>query len=128
MANFTLTQVVNTPNQNIGEPESYSASLVISLVETAVNSAETQFTIAIDVSAVKAIAIVCDVDCTLCTNASIGGAPTNTIVLVANKPYIWKLGDYNTFKLTGDVTSMFVTVAGVVDGTFRVEGVQDATP
>lgn len=126
MANFSYTQVISTPNQSIGEPQNYSASSVISLNEVAANSATTQFNIAIDVSAVKAFAIVSDVAVTIKTNSST--VPDDTIVLVANKPYTWVLDSYDTFKLTVDVTSIFVVVAGTDDATVRIEGVQDATP
>lgn len=126
MASFTYTRVVSTPNQNIGEPESYSAGQVISVNETLPNSATTRVFQTVDVSALKAIAIVCSVACTVKTNSS--GSPDDTIVLVANKPYVWVLGDYAPLLLTVDVVSFYVVIAGVVDGVFKVEGVQDATP
>ncbi len=126
MASLTYRRIIETNNVTIGEPESYTGSAVISLSETVANSATTQVNCAIDVSAVKALAIVCSVACTVKTNSA--GSPDDTIVLLANKPYIWVLGDYNALLLDTDVVSFHVVVAGVVDGTFKVEGLQDATP
>ena len=103
-----------------------TASATISLSETIAGSATTQVFQAIDVSALKAICIKSTVAATLKTNSS--ESPDDTIVLVANQPYIWYDGDYNTCLLTADVVSIHCVVAGATAGTLTIEGVQDATP
>ena len=103
-----------------------TGSSVISLSETIAGSATTQISVAIDVSALKAIAIKSTVATTLKTNSS--GSPDDTIVLVADQPYVWFTGDYNASLLTVDITSIFFVVAGATAGTLTIEGVQDATP
>ena len=126
MANFALSQVVITPNQTINKQQTYSGSLGLSIVEVAAPSATTAIFFTLSVANTKAFTISCDVACTIKTNNST--TPANTLVLVANKPYVWVLDSYDTFKLTVDVTQIFVVVAGAVSGNVQIEAIVDATP
>ena len=123
----TWTNVVNvTGVATVAKTVSKSASAVISLSETIAGSGTTQVFQAIDVSAVAGIVINSTVAVTLKTNSS--GSPDNTIVLVADQPYIWYTAAYDTFKLTTDVVSIYCVVAVATAGTLTIEGVVDATP
>jgi hypothetical protein len=73
---------------------------------------------AIDISQVQALAFYSSVDLTVKTNSS--GSPTNTINLLAGKPYIWESGGYETCKITADVSSLYVTNASGVAAIFQV--------
>lgn len=126
MPNFTLTQVVSNSDGLIGEPQNYSGGLGLPLDETVPNSATTQLNIAIDISAVKAFCIVSSVDVTIKTNSA--SVPDDTLALLASKPYVWTIDSYDTFKLTADVTSIHVVVAGTEDARIQVKGVVDPTP
>ena len=79
-----------------------------------------------DVSQVQAIYIVSDQDLTFETND--GSSPDDTISLLANVPYIWHVNSYHAFKLTTDVTKLYLSNAGSSTATLRIEGVEDATP
>lgn len=94
--------------------------------EAIAGSATTQLFVPLDVSAVVGFAIVSTVATTLKTNSS--GSPDNTLALVANQPYIWHTGAYDTFKLTTDVVSMYFVVAGATAGTVTIAALIDPTP
>ena len=81
--------------------------------------------IAIDVSQVKAIQIACTGDVTLKTNSS--SSPSNTLQLVANVPYEYHQNSYNTFKLTQDVSKLYVTNNGSSTVRLTVRGLYDPT-
>lgn len=80
-------------------------------IDEPVAADQTDWTIAftLDVDACVAFYMVCDVEITVETNN--GGAPVDTIVLVAGVPYIWYTTNYDSFLLTTDVTALFVTTA-----------------
>lgn len=82
--------------------------------------------IAIDVSQVKSFLLLSTQDVTFKTNSS--GSPTNTIALKAGKPYVWTVDSYDTFKLTGDVTIVYITNASGADATVTLRGCYDSTP
>lgn len=85
-----------------------------------------QYTIAIDVSALEFIGIVCSKDATLETNSS--SSPANTITLKADEPYLWWKNAPWVNVLTTDVTAFFLTVAGAGTFDFQVNLLQDPTP
>ena len=57
-----------------------------------------------------------------------GEAPANTLNLLANIPYIWYTGKYDTLKITTDITKVFITNASGSTATIRIEAITDATP
>lgn len=85
-----------------------------------------QYTIAIDVSALELIVIMCTKDATLETNSA--GSPADTITLKAKEPYIWWKNAPWVNKLTTDVTAFYLTVAGTGTFDFHVAALQDPTP
>lgn len=85
-----------------------------------------QYIIAIDVSALEFIGIVCSKDATLETNSA--SSPANTITLKADEPYLWWKNAPWVNVLTTDVTAFFLTVAGTGTFDFQVNLLQDPTP
>lgn len=62
---------------------------------------------------------------TLEFNNATTGVPT--LILVANLPYYWATNFYDTFKLTANVTSLFVTNASGVAATLKIRALEDPT-
>lgn len=79
----------------------------------------------LDVSQVKAVVILSDQDLTLETNSS--GAPTNTLTLKANVPYIWYTNKPQALVFTGDITALYITNASASVATFKMEILVDPT-
>ena len=102
------------------------ASQTISGVSVPDSSADFFVEIAIDVSEIKSIFILSDVDMTLETND--GATPIDTINLKAGIPYIWHTDSYFTNILDTDVTGLYLTTGSVGVGTFELEVVTDPTP
>jgi hypothetical protein len=111
----------------VGDPPSYNGSGDISIQETIAVGTDTLVNIAVDVSAVKLCFIWSDRAITIETNAT-DASGGNTLTLVANVPYVWTTDSYNTFKLTADVTKMYVTNASGGSAQLVVKITQDATP
>lgn len=126
MATLSLTRTGAGAGQTISNTTSYTGSLGISLSEAIAGSSTTAITVAIDVSAVSAIILNSTVAATLKTNDA--GSPDDTLVLVANQPYLWHTTAYDTFKFGTDITSLHLVVAGGTAGTFTLEAVVDSTP
>lgn len=96
-------------------------------VGSGTNGGITQFSIAIDVSQVRGFWIKAAAALTLKTNSS--SAPDNTLVLKAGIPYYWSsTNSYDTFKLTIDVTTLFIVNASASATTCSCGYVFDATP
>ncbi len=111
---------------------SYSKTYIGTLVtvvdgETVANSVTDQLlTLSLDVSAVKAFYIVSDQNITIETNNA--STPTDTINLVANRPYEWDTDSYDSFLLTADVTAIYLTNASGSTATVYLEAVVDPSP
>lgn len=86
-----------------------------------------QINVAIDVSALKSIFIVCSKNALIETNS--GSAPDDTITLLAGVPFRWTNTSpfASPFDSAVDVTAIFVTAAGA-SGTLQMYVLQDATP
>jgi hypothetical protein len=80
---------------------------------------------ALDVSQVKAIAILSDQDLTLETNSS--SAPDNTLSLKANVPYIWYTNKPQALVFTTDITALYVTNASAAVASLKMEILVDPT-
>lgn len=89
-------------------------------------STDLQLTLAIDVSAMKSLVLVCDRDLTLKTNST--SVPDDTIALKAGEPVVWWTNCPYANLLTVDVTVIFVTLAAGAAATLKVRGLQDVTP
>ena len=85
-----------------------SGDTEVNVVETlAAGATNVNRPLALDVSQVVSFAMVATQACVVKTNSS--GSPANTINLAANVPYVWNSQSYDTFKLTTDVTALFLT-------------------
>ena len=68
----------------------------------------------------KAVLIVfrCTTAVTVLTNNSGGGGTTDTVVLIANVPWVWVSGGYVAQPLQNNVTKLYVSNTSGVAGTF----------
>jgi hypothetical protein len=83
--------------------------------------------VAIDVSALKSIAIVASGALTVKTNSS--SSPADTITLTDSmKAVIWYTGSVFDNPLTTDVTALYVSNAGADAVTFKLVALLDITP
>lgn len=116
---------VNAGDGEIRKSNSYTGTKRISASET-VPPASTDFEIVLPivVADVVSFMIVTSADMTIETNN--GTTPDDTLSLLAGVAYKWNSDSYDTFKLTTDVTSIFVT--STPGGTIQVESLEDATP
>jgi hypothetical protein len=80
----------------------------------------------VDVSQIQVIVMMSDQALTVETNSS--SAPTDTISLLANKPWIWHPNSYDANLLTTDVTALYLTNSSGSAATFELELIHDATP
>lgn len=80
----------------------------------------------LDVSACKSFFIKSDQAVTIETNSA--GSPANTLTLAANVPYYWDPSSLDTFKLTTDVTALYVTNASGETANLLVDAIYDSTP
>lgn len=111
--------------------ETVSASGEANIVETiGLNASNFLINLAIDISVLKSIYMLCTKDCTIYTNDVSGGSPDHTITLSAGIPYRWTTASpgASPFALdASDVTKIYVTAAGAA-GTLTINTLQDATP
>ena len=93
-----------------------------------VSTSETDYEINFDleVSACKSFYLESDQDVTFETNS--GAAADDTIALKANEPYVWHVNAYDSFLLSTDVTSVFITNASGSTATIYCLALFDATP
>lgn len=122
----TNTKAIVTAGGGLTYSKSYSGSAEVNISETIAVGTDTAVNCAIDVSAVKSFYVVSDKAITLETNSA--SSPTNTLVLKAGVPYTYDTDSYDTFKLTGDVTVIYVTNASGGDAALELRCVQDSTP
>ncbi len=124
----TITEQVQTPGRLIIKSTTHTSDSVAALhgVQVADSATDFEIAIAIDFSAVKSFYLVSDQDVTVETND--GSAPDDTLALKANEPYVWHESSLHAFKITADVTSIFITNASGETATIDLEVVQDATP
>jgi len=126
MASFSFGASASVPGISISASSSFSASMLVTVEETAVHSDTTELIVALDVSEIKAIVISSNVQVTLKTNDA--DAPDDTIVIKAGVPYIWNLDSYHALLLTDDVTSIFVVNATLNAANIKIAAVVDSTP
>lgn len=125
------TIVTDSTNTNLVDKtitKSSTAPILIDAEPVAAESETGPINVAVDISKTTMIVLYCTVAATVCTNASIGGSPANTIVLVAGEPYVWHTTSLDTCLVTADITSLYVTVAGAVAGEVTLAAIVDPTP
>lgn len=130
MATHTFKPSVNVGGREIGPAvaSQYTGTGGSFIDGEVVANAQTdkEIVIAIDVSAVTSFVLLSTQDVTIETND--GSSPDDTISLKANVPYIWNEDSYDSFLLTADVTSIFVTNASGAAATIHCFQICDATP
>ncbi len=96
-------------------------------VDESVATAQTDYLVSFELTVAKCVAffMVSDQDVTIETNS--GSSPTNTIALKAGIPYVWYTNKYDSFKLTSDVTKIYVTNASGNTANVKIEALVDAT-
>ena len=123
---YSLVQSLTTPSGQVSSGTvQFTGAANLEVDETFPQGNDQGLVMTLDVSQVKAFWIQSDQNCTIETNSS--GAPTNTLSLLANKPYVWYEGAYDAFKLTADVTQLFVTVPGATSANIKIRALYDPT-
>ena len=126
MPSFTIISNVTANGNTVTNSKTYTAGGGSSISTLILDAAEDdEIVITIDISQIKGLYMVADVAMTVDTNITAG---TDTIVLVANVPYVETEDTYHVPLLTVDVTKLFLTNASGSDGTFKLEVVYDETP
>lgn len=111
--------------------ETVTSSGEANITETiGLDAANFLINLAIDISVLKSIYMLCTKNATIYTNDVSGGSPDHTISLVAGVPYRWTINSPGASPFAGDasdVTKIYVTAAGA-SGTLTINTLQDATP
>lgn len=105
---FTATIVENiiVAGASVNRSNNYSGGSLQAIDEAiAANLTDQLITFTLDYSAVVAFYLVCDAEITIHTNTT-GGV--DTIVLVANEPYIWHTNSLDTLLIGTDITALYV--------------------
>jgi len=124
---LSFTNTATGQGRNLSKTNAHTASQSISIEETVADSTtDFQVNVAIDVSTIKAIIINSTQNVTLETNS--GGAPAETIALLANVPLMWDENSYYANLLGTDIVALFFTNASGGVATVNIECVYDATP
>jgi hypothetical protein len=128
MATHKVTLAVEGSGVSLTKDISNTQAGVALIDGETVATAETDYEINfdLDVSACKSFYLVSDQAVTFETNS--GAAPDNTISLRANEPYLWHTNAYDSFLLTVDVTSVFITNASGATATIYCVALFDVTP
>lgn len=123
----TLSWGTVTPGTQYTTSKSFSNEAIVE-VETTIDSGQTdkEVAFALDVSQCVVFEIASDYAMTVETNS--GSSPGNTLALAANVPYRFCTGWYVAFKLTVDVTKLFLTNASGSTATLKIRALYDSTP
>lgn len=122
----TVTERITIDGTQTSNSQTFTAGGRASVSEAIpANSTDLLVNFALDVSACNALYLVADVNMTVETNAT-DHAGGNVINLLAGIPYVFYTGKYDTFKLTADVTKLYIT--NTTAGTLTIEALYDATP
>lgn len=124
MYTHKVTVSMTTPGGQVAGSESvYIAGRENNLDEDIPISTDLAVAFACIVAKVKTFFIKADQNMTVKTNSS--GSPANTLTLIANKPYLWHSDSLDTFKLTVNVTGLFIT--NTVAGKLTIACLEDPT-
>jgi hypothetical protein len=125
MPTFKFIEGVSVAGALIIEENEVPSGLRITVDETIAIANNVPVTLAVDVSQVRGVYIVCDQDVLLETNSS--SSPTNTLTLEAGVPYIWFTNKPYSLWMTSDVTALFVTNASAAAAHLQMELLIDPT-
>lgn len=122
-----VQQSVTAGGVSTSKSNTYTANGRVSVAESVANGqTDYEINVDLDVSAVKSFYLVSTQDVTFETNN--GATPDDTISLLADVPYVWTEESYDSFLLTVDVTSIFITNASGSAATITLEAIYDPTP
>lgn len=123
-----ITRTLIAGGQTLTLTETVTANAERNVDETIANG-QTDFQIDfdLDVSACKSFWIESNKDITVETNA-VDASGGNTLALKANEVYEWNENSLDAFKLTEDVTTMYVTNASGATATLKIRSLVDPTP
>ncbi len=95
--------------------ETVSSDELVSIDQSLVGPLTNQLlTFSFTKTKLKAIFIVADQNCTICTNNASGSSPQETLTLVAGQPaYLWTTSSGWVNPFGGDVTALYLTVGSV---------------
>lgn len=121
-----LTPGVNTPGGSVTQPTTeYEADLEVNLDQVVPVGTDLAIVYHLDVSQVKNFFLISDKDVTIETNSAT--VPADTLVLKANRAYIWNADSYDVFKFTTDITSLFITNAAGASANVKIRALVDPT-
>lgn len=122
------TDQITIDGEVLSQTNSFTSSAVVKVTETVADGQTDQTigAVTIDVSEIDTLYINSDQDVSFQTNN--GGAPDDTIALLANRPLTWNAQSYYTNLLTTDVTEVFITNASGSTATVDIRVAYDATP
>ena len=89
------------------------------------NSTNLHAVVGIDVSQLKSLYLLSDIDLTIETNDS--GTPDDTLTLEAGIALLWSAASGLANPLTADVTDLYLT-GGATAGTLQLRSLSDPTP
>lgn len=123
---FQVTERVIIDGVQLSQTQTLTAGGRASVSESIpTNQTDLLVNFALDVSACVVFWMLADVALTVETNAT-NHAGGNQVDLLAGIPYLWYTGKYDTFKLTSDVTKLYIT--STTAGTLQIEALYDVTP
>lgn len=120
-----ITESISVGGGSVNRSNEYSGGSLQAIDEAiAANLTDQLITFTLDYSAVTAFYMVCDAEITIHTNTT-GGV--DTIVLVANEPYLWHTDSLDTFKIGTDITALYVDTTNdpTTVRNFKIRAVSD---
>lgn len=127
MFTYSITPAATVSGGQVSVPQlSYSAGAERNIDEP-IPTPSTDLALAYALIVAKCVFFWMSADQALTIEFNNSTTGTPTIVLAANKPYLWTTDMYDTFKLTVNVTSIFVTNASGVAATLKIRALEDPT-
>jgi hypothetical protein len=77
----------------------------------------------ITIAVLQYLLMIADQNVTIKTNSS--GSPQETINLIANKPFVFRTGDYRGAVFLGNITQFFLSNPGSIATIFKMKGLQN---
>jgi hypothetical protein len=124
---ITVTERIVVGGTSIGPSLAIPEGLLVGCdVTISASAADEQIIIPIDISQVKLLFILSELDLTLETNN--GTTPDDTIAIKAGVPYLWREDKVDSLILTADVDAIFVTNGVAATSRLQIYAILDNTP
>lgn len=104
--------------------KTYTGVSQVSLSTTVPIQSNYEIDVGFPYAKVVSFALLCDQIVTFKTNSS--GSPDNTLTLVAGDVYVWNTDSQSTFKITADVTKLYVTNASAAVANLSMQVLSSA--